>query len=111
MWQPNGGFKTLSNHRRAQASMGLENKLLSKLLGQFGQLLFCVHSNSCAEFTTKHNELRLKVDTVQKQVSRNIAFGTGFCERSYWVGLASKGTQSTFTCQVPLLVAYNYRHF
>ena len=83
MWQPNGGFKILSNHRRAQASMGLENKLLSKLLGQFGQLLFCVHSNSCAEFTTKQNELRLKPNTAQKQVCRNIAFVNAFCERRY----------------------------
>ena len=55
--------------------MGLGNKLLSKLLGQFGQLLFYVHSNSCAEFTTKQNELRLKADIVQKHVSRNLAFG------------------------------------
>ena len=81
MWQPNGGFKTLSNHRRAQASMGLENMLLSKLLGQFGQLLFFVHSKSCAEFTTKQNDLRLKADTVQKQVLKNSAFVHEFCER------------------------------
>ncbi len=68
MRHPNGGYKTLSNHRRAQASMGLEDKLLSKLLGQFGQLLFYVHSKSCAEFATKQNDLRLKVNSIQKQV-------------------------------------------
>ena len=81
MRQPNGGFKTLSNHRRAQASLGLENMLLSKLLGQFGQLLFYVHSKSCAEFTTKQSDLRLKVNTAQKQVLKNSAFVHEFCER------------------------------
>ena len=68
MWQPNGGFKTLFNHKRARMSLGLENKSLSKLLGQFGQLLFYFHSKSCAEFTTKQSDLRLKVNNAQKQV-------------------------------------------
>ena len=88
MWQPNGGYKTLSNHRRAQASMGLENKLLSKLLGQFGQLLFYVHSKSCAEFTTKQNDLRLKVNTVQKQDSKNLLLGLFSVDAAIgWVSL------------------------
>ena len=102
MRQPNGGFKTLSNHRRAQASMGLENMLLSKLLWQFGQLLFYDHSKSCAEFTTKQNDLRLKVDTVQKQVSRNIAFVNAFCERSYREGLARTRAETIHLINTPV---------
>lgn len=102
MRHPNGGFKTLSNHRRAQASMGLENKLLSKLLGQFGQLLFYVHSNSCAEFTTKQHELRLKTNTVQKQVSRNLAFGIGSCECTYRMGLARTRAETIHLMNTPV---------
>ena len=102
MRQPNGGFKTLSNHRRAQASMGLENKLLSKLLGQFGQLLFYVHSNSCAEFTTKQNELRLKANSVQKQVSRNLAFEIGSCECTYRMGLARTRAETIHLMNTPV---------
>ena len=102
-WHPNGGgYKTLSNHRRAQASMGLEDKLLSKLLGQFGQLLFYVHSKSCAEFTTKQNDLRLKVDTVQKQVWENVAFGIGFCGRSYRMGLARTRAETIHLMNTPV---------
>jgi len=100
--QPNGGFKTLSNHRRAQASLGLEHKLLSKLLGQFGQLLFYVHSNSCAEFTTKQNELRLKVNTVQKQVLRNLAFEFGSCECTYRMGLARTRAETIHLMNTPV---------
>lgn len=102
MWQPNGGFKTLSNHRRAQASMGLEYMLLSKLLGQFGQLLFYDHSKSCAEFTTKQNDLRLKVDTVQKQVSRNLAFGIGSCECTYRMGIARTRAETIHFIYTPV---------
>lgn len=100
--QPSGGFKTLSNHRRPQASMGLENKLLSKLLGQFGQLLFYVHSNSCAEFTTKQNELRFKVSTVQKQDSRNLAFGFGSCECTYRMVLARTRAETIHSMNTPV---------
>jgi len=100
--QPNGGFKTLSNHRRAQASLGLEHKLLSKLLGQFGQLLFYVHSNSCAEFTTKQNELRLKVNTVQKRDLRNLAFEFGSCECTYRMGLARTRAETIHLMNTPV---------
>ena len=99
---PTGGYKTLSNHRRAQASLGLEHKLLSKLLGQFGQLLFYVHSNSCAEFTTKQNELRFKVSTVQKQDSRNLAFGFGSCECTYRMVLARTRAETIHLVSTPI---------
>ena len=102
MWQPNGGFKTLSNHRRAQASMGLEYMLLSKLLGQFGQLLFYVHSKSCAEFTTKQSDLRLKVNTAQKQVWRNFAFVHEFCECTYRMGLARTRAETIHLMNTPV---------
>jgi hypothetical protein len=100
--QPNGGFKTLSNHRRPQESMGLENKLLSKLLGQFGQLLFYVHSKSCAEFTTKQNDLRLKVNTVHKQDSRNLAYGFCSCECTYRMGLARTRAETIHLMSTPV---------
>ncbi len=100
--QPSGGFKTLSNHRRAQASLGLEHKLLSKLLGQFGQLLFYFHSKSCAEFTTKQSDLRLKANTVQKQVSRNLAFGIGPCECTYRMGLARTRAETIHLFDTPV---------
>ena len=102
MRQPNGGFKTLSNHRRPQASMGLEHKLLSKLLGQFGQLLFYDHSKSCAEFTTKQNDLRLKVITVQKQDSKNLAFEVGSCECTYRMGLARTRAETIYLINTPV---------
>jgi len=98
---PNGGFKTLSNHKQAQVSMGLENKLLSKLLGQFGQLLFCFHSKSCAEFATKQSDLRLKVGTVQKQDSRKLAFGIGVCDCTYRMALARRRAETIHSVNTP----------
>ena len=54
------------------------------------------------EGSAKRNDLRLKVGTVQKQVSRNVAFVHVFCERSYRVGLARTRAETIHWIYTPV---------